>query len=321
MAKLVSVVMSAYNADKWIESALESVLAQTYAPLEIIIVNDGSTDQTAAILGSYQESHGIRVITQVNQGQSAALNNGFAISKGCYVKFFDSDDIMSPETIECQVSALEMNPGKLAYGTWGRFRNDPSEAVFAPHPGWHDSAPIDWIVETWTDTEPMYQCGLFLIPRELVDRAGAWDSRLGLVNDFEFFTRLILNSKGLVFTPDARLYYRSFLAASLSGQRSAKAIASGVLSCQLAVQYLIAAENSVRTRRVAADILMSFVFSFYPAYPERAAQLIAQADKLGGSSLLPGGDRIFRMVSIVLGWRVALRLRRYFAVKVQTPGA
>ena len=101
--------MAAYNAEKWIETALESVLGQTYTPLEIIIVNDGSTDQTAAILRSYQESRGISVITQVNQGQSVALNNGFAISKGSYVKFFDSDDIMSPEMIECQVSSLEIN--------------------------------------------------------------------------------------------------------------------------------------------------------------------------------------------------------------------
>lgn len=316
MPKLVSIVMAAYNAEEWIETALKSVLAQTYTPLEIIIVNDGSTDQTAAILGSYQESHGISVITQVNQGQSAALNNGFAISKGCYVKFFDSDDIMSPEMIERQVSALEINPGKLAFGIWGRFGNDPSEIVFAPHPGWHDGAPIDWIVETWTDTEPMYQCGLFLIPRKLIDRVGAWDHRLGLINDFEFFTRLILNSQGLVFTPDARLYYRSNFAGSLSRQKSAKAIASGVLSCQLAVQYLIAAENSVRTRRVAADILKVCVFSFYPACSEKAAQLMAQVDKLGGSSLLPGGGRIFRLVSIVFGWRIALYLRRYFAGRV-----
>jgi hypothetical protein len=223
---------------------------------------------------------------------------------------------MSPEMIECQVSSLEINSGKLAFGIWGRFRNDPSEVVFAPHPGWHHGAPIDWIVETWTDTEPMYQCGLFLIPRELIDRVGGWDHRLGLINDFEFFTRLILNSQGLVFTPEARLYYRSSVAGSLSGQKSAKAIASGVLSCQLAIQYLIAAENSVRTRRVAADMLKSFVFSFYPAYPEKAAQLMVQADKLGGSSLLPGGGRIFRIVSIALGWRIALYLRRYFAARV-----
>ncbi|MFA6286227.1 MAG: glycosyltransferase family A protein [Opitutaceae bacterium] len=306
---LVSIVMPAFNAARWLPAALDSALAQTYPHFELIVVDDGSSDDTPAILENYRTSHGIRVITQTNQGQSAAANRGLAEARGDYVKFFDADDVMSPGMLAAQVAALANQPGCVAYGTWGRFHDHPDEAVFVPHPGWHDSPPLDWIVETWADTEPMYQCALFLLPRELLRRAGGWDARLGLINDFEFFTRLVLNSRGLVFTPDARLHYRSGLAGSLSRTKSRAALASGLLSNQLAIAHLLAVENSPRTRRLGANLLQNFVYSFYPSCPDLAREALAQASELGGSSLLPRGGRGFKTACRLFGWRAALALR------------
>jgi len=302
--------MAAYQAERHIAEALDSALAQTYPHLEIIVVDDGSTDGTSAILDRYARTHGVRVFTQTNSGQSAALNRGLAEARGAWVKFFDSDDLLSPDAVALQVAALmSQPPGRLAYGEWARFRTTPTEAVFNSRPGWCDGVPIDWIVTTWIDTEPMYQCALWLVPRDLLMRTGGWNPLLGLTNDFEFFTRLALNSSGIVHTPGARLYYRSFLAGSLSRQTSIAAIESAWQSSHHAVNHLLTAEDSPRTRRVSADILQSFVFSYYPAAPELMNQALAEVRHLGGSHVRPSGGRVFRIVRDLFGWRYALRIR------------
>lgn len=313
-APLVSLLIPAYNAGAWLPAALDSALAQTHPRLEIIVVDDGSSDETPSILDAHARAHPdrIRFVTQPNRGQSAAVNRALAEARGDYVKFFDADDLLAPEAVAIQVAALEAAPpGRVAYGEWARFHRDPAEAEFRPRPGWRScDAPIDWICETWSDTEPMYQCALWLVPRALIGRVGGWDERLSLINDFEFFTRLVLASSGVVHTPGARLYYRSGLAGSLSRRTSRRALESAWLSVSTAARALLAAEDSPRTRRVAADNLRSFVYAYYPAAPDLMELALAECDRLGGSSLLPSGGRGFRLVLRLLGWRAALRFRR-----------
>jgi glycosyltransferase involved in cell wall biosynthesis len=302
--------MAAYNCARYLPEALDSILAQSYANVEIVVVNDGSTDATPSVLNDYAQRHGIRVFTQPNRGQSAALNAGFAESRGSYIKFFDSDDILSPDMLETQVAAIAGNPGKLAYSAWGRFEHDFSLACIKPHPGWHDAdSGRDWLIETWRDTEPMYQCALFLIPRELFFRAGGWDERLSLINDFDFFSRLVIQSNGIVFTPNTRLYYRSNIKGSVSSRRSRCALKSGCLSTTLGVQHLLAVEDSPRTRKVSANILQAFALTFYPEQPDLFRPLLAEAKRLGGSDFKPGGGLGFRLLRNLIGWRAAMRLR------------
>jgi glycosyltransferase involved in cell wall biosynthesis len=301
---LVSILIPCFNAGTWLATALDSVLAQTYPRIETIVVNDGSTDDSLAIARRY-ESRGVRVVSQSNAGQCAASNHGLRLASGDYVKFFDADDYLSPAMVALQVAALAERPGCLAYSEWARFHSDPDEAVFTPRKGWHDAAPVDWLVETWADTEPMMQCAQFLIPRALLARLGGWDERLGLNNDFEFFARLIVGSAGLVFTPGARLHYRSGLTGSLSHSRSARAWDSAFLSLTLGIGHLLRAEDSPRTRRVAADTLQALVHTMYPSRPDLVACLEARIAELGGSALPPQGGRAFHISRRVFGWRAA----------------
>jgi glycosyltransferase involved in cell wall biosynthesis len=314
---LVSIIMAAYNADRWLAPALDSALAQTHPALEIIVVDDGSTDTTPALLARHAAAHPrrLRVLTQPNSGQCAALNRGLAEARGDYVKFFDADDLLSPDAVATQVAALRSAPpGRLAYGAWSRFYADPSEARFPPRPGWHDSdRPVDWICETWADAQPMYQCALWLIPRGLLAKAGGWHEDLSLINDFEFFTRLVLASEGIVHTPAARLYYRSGLPGSLSARKSRRAWESAHLSTRLACRQLLAHEDSARTRRVAADACQNLVHSLHPDHPDLVSDLLAEIRRLGGSRLRPDGGPAFRLLARALGWRAALRLRHLLA--------
>ncbi|ACB76044.1 glycosyltransferase family 2 protein [Opitutus terrae] len=302
---LVSVVMAAYNAAIHVVAALDSVAGQTWPHIEIIVVDDGSTDGTPAILAHYSQFRGIQIITQSNRGQCAALNRGLAAAKGEFIKFLDSDDLLSPNAIAVQVAALQDRPGLVAYGEWARFHTEPKEAQFRRRPGWHDAGPIDWLVEIWDDGQPMMQCGQFLVPHALLARTGGWDERLSLVNDFEFFARVVLASSGVVFTPAARLYYRSGMPDSLSGQKSGAAWASAARSLTLGTDYLLAAENSARTRRAAAAVLQELAYSMYPSAPNLVRQLEQRIAALGGCPRPPQGGSSFRLARRLIGWKAA----------------
>jgi glycosyltransferase involved in cell wall biosynthesis len=275
---LVSIIIPCHNAGRWVADTLDSVLGQTWPHREIIVVDDGSQDNSVAVARGF-EPRGVRLVTQSNQGASAARNHGLRLATGDFIQFLDADDLLSSTSVTSQVKALQDHPDCLAFGRWARFHADPTTAVFTPHPGWHDSPGLAWIKETWLDTEPMYQCGMFLIPRPLLERAGGWDERLSLIDDFEFFTRLALASNGLVFTPDAQLFYRSGLPGSLSGHKSRRAWESAILSTSLAVEQLLAREDTPETRR------------------------------LGGSTLAPGGGAGFQQMAKLTGWRFASRIR------------
>lgn len=314
---LVSIIMPCYNAERWLAAAIESVLAQTWPHREFIIVNDGSTDGSLAIARSFA-ARGVRIVSQANAGQGAACNFGLRHAKGDFIKFFDADDLLSPDMVALQVRALANRPGYLAYAEWARFHLDPAEAVFTPRPGWHDATPADWLVEMLAEAQPMMQCAQFLIPRDLLGWAGGWDERLSLINDFEFFSRLVAQSQGVVFTPGARLYYRSGLPGSVSRRRSAVAWQSAALSLTLGTAHLLAVENSPRTRRAAAAMLQGLVHEMYPNMPALVAAVEQRIAELGGSSLAPLGGRGFLLLCRLVGWKAA-RWVQYWAGKYPGP--
>src|ERR1700722_18018315 len=98
MKPLVSILIPAYNSEKWISDTLRSAIAQTWTHKEIIVVDDGSKDQTAAIARQF-EADGVRVVTQKNQGAAAARNTAFGLSRGDYIQWLDADDLLSPDKI------------------------------------------------------------------------------------------------------------------------------------------------------------------------------------------------------------------------------
>ena len=105
---LVSIITPAYNAEKYIAQAIESVINQTYKNWELIIINDGSSDSTEDIIKSFEDSR-IKLITQLNSGVSRARNRGLEVAKGEYITFLDADDILPIESIELRTQYLEKN--------------------------------------------------------------------------------------------------------------------------------------------------------------------------------------------------------------------
>lgn len=310
---LVSICMSAYNAEAHVAESLDSALAQTWPALEIILVNDGSTDATGAIADEYAEEHSeITVIHQENQGHSAGMNRAYAESSGELIKFFDADDLISPEMVEKQVHRLDGHRTHVASAEWGRFYgDDPLEARFEPEPVWRDMDPVDWLVESWTDGWPMQQCAIWLIPRQVLERSGIWNEQLSLINDFEFFTRLLLGSDGVRFTPGARVYYRSGHGETISSRSNREAVESEFNSICLATEYLLDEEDSSRTRLAAANRLQEFVYDWYPLHPDLFEEAEERIESLGGSDIAPDGPPGFQVLRGVVGWKVARRIERF----------
>lgn len=307
----VSVCMPVYNAAPYLAAALDSVLAQTYSDIEVIAVDDGSTDGSPDVLAAYEGR--VRSIRQQNRGQCAACNRALAEATGDLIKFFDADDVMAPEMIASQVARLGDRRDAVAMGEWTRFYGDlPDDEAVASLPMYRDSTPTDWLAAEWMNARPMMQCGLWLIPRGVLDRAGLWDERLSLINDFEFFTRVLTSAAEILYTPGARLYYRSAVPGSLSGRKSRAAIESQFLSLMLGTSHLLAAEDSPRTRRACANVLQSFDYEHYPLHPDLRAKARARVAELGGSDLEPAGPPRFHSLRRVVGWRAARRVQRAF---------
>ena len=134
---LVSIIIPAYNAEKYIKTTINSALKQTYQNIEIIVIDDGSTDKTKNIIQSIQDPR-IIYIHQENQGQSAARNAGIKIAKGEYIALLDSDDLFLPQKIEKQVNFLEIHPdcGVCYCKIYNFFDDRPDKLFYNPVPNY-----------------------------------------------------------------------------------------------------------------------------------------------------------------------------------------
>jgi len=106
MKPLVSILIPAYNAEKWIAYTLQSAVAQTWPRKEIIVVDDGSRDRTAEVVRGFA-SKGVAVLSTENRGLLAAQNHGFQFCQGDYIQWLDADDLLAPDKIERQLAALQ----------------------------------------------------------------------------------------------------------------------------------------------------------------------------------------------------------------------
>lgn len=306
MSPLVSILIPCHNAAAWLAATLDAALAQTWPHREIIVVDDGSTDNSAAVARSYQ-SRGVTLITQTNRGASAARNAALAAARGEYVQFLDADDLLAPDKIARQMSALAAQPvGTIAAGSWGVFTDDPATAVFNPEPVWSDHAPVDWLVRSWSGGG-MFPPIVWLTPRTVLTAAGPWNESLSLDDDGEYFARVLLRAAHVRFVPEARSYYRVHPGPRLSASRGERAARSSFTSCALKEQHLLAVENSPRTRDALGRTWQRFAWEQMVDAPAMALEAVARARALSPELPPPDGPRSYRLAARLLGWPRARR--------------
>lgn len=316
MKQLVSILIPAYNAECFIRETLRSALAQTWPHKEIIVVDDGSTDDTLAAAREF-ESQRVCAIAQVNGGAAAARNRALAASQGEFIQYLDADDLLAPDKIERQMERLTASGfDNIAAGRWGRFTDDPARTRFRPEPVWQDLAPVDWLVCSFSSGGMMHPAA-WLAPRARCEQAGPWDEAISLNDDGEYFCRVVLASKSVLFVDTAQTYYRSCISGSLSGRRSPEALESYYRSIDACTRHLQHAEGSSRTRGAAAALWQRFLYDVFPD----GAHLIAAAEgklrALGGSNYPPPGGKLFTPVRAIVGWKTARRLQRLWRKVIQ----
>lgn len=306
-APLVTLIIPCHNAAPWLAATLESALAQTWTPFEIVVVDDGSTDNSLSVARQYACDH-LQVITQPNAGAAAARNTGLRAARGEFIQFLDADDLLAPDKIARQMARLESaGPAALASGAWARFKHTPSEAVFAPEANERDLTGVEFL-QINSESRTMIHPAAWLAPRQLLDRAGPWNESLSLNDDGEYFARVALASSQIVYCANARSYYRSNLSGSLSGRKDPRALQSLYHSMELTIAHLLKHDASPRSRAASAYAWKCTAFELYPGAPALSRAAEAASQQLGGSSRpFPGNGR-FLTFSRIFGWRLARRI-------------
>lgn len=313
MTPLVSILIPAHNAEPWLAATLESALAQTWEQREIIVVDDGSTDGTLDAARRYAARRtGITVLARSHRGAGAARNAAMAAATGAYFQFLDADDLLAPDKLARQMAlAATLAPDVVLCGTWSRFSTTPAEADFTPQPLCTDATPVDWMIAKFSRNAMMHPAA-WLVSRELAQRAGPWDETLTLDDDGEYFSRIVLASRGVRCCREAVSFYRSGHAPTLSRGKSAAALASAYRSLDQSAGRLLDAENSPRTRRACATAYQQFIYDVYPRAAAERRRAAEQVVAWGGSDLPPPGGPRFQCARRLLGWRLARRLQIRF---------
>ncbi|MFN9223338.1 MAG: glycosyltransferase family 2 protein [Planctomyces sp.] len=305
---LVSVIMPAFNCQPFIAQALSSVCCDP-GDLEVVVVDDGSTDETATVVMGFGDPR-VRLIRQSNQGHSAATNAGVRAARGKYIKLVDADDVLGPGHLQAQLQVLQGAAEQVASCRWGYFIQDPATVQPETEHVQRDFAdPLDWLICSLTEDQGMMGGWMWLTPRSVWDRAGGYNPKLGLNNDFDFSIRLLLASRGVRFAPQAVYCYRKGISAALSQSRGRKAMTSALLTTLLGCQSLLDREDSARIRRICADRLQMWLYEFFPEFPDLAAQAEQRIAELGGSYRPIQGGLLLKCLVPVLGWKLARRLQ------------
>ena len=306
MKPLVSILIPAYNAGEWLADTLRSAIAQTWERKEIIVVDDGSSDETLRIARLF-ESDSVRVFTQTNHGAAAARNQAFLLSKGDYIQWLDADDLLAPDKIERQLAALREVDSKriLLSSAWAYCNYRTHRARFVPTSLWQDLSPVEWLLRKMENNLYM-QTATWLTSRELAEAAGPWDTRLLSDDDVEYFCRVLLASKGTRFVPEARVFYRITPSNRLShiGASERKKDAK-MVSMKLQIEYLRSLEDSERVRRACLAYLQTWYPTFYPERPDIVAELQSLAGQLQGHLEEPRLRWKYYWMKSLFGWKAA----------------
>lgn len=209
--ELVSVIIPCYNAERWVAEAIQSSLTQTHAPIEIVVVDDGSTDRSLEIIKSF--GNRIRWETGPNRGGNHARNRGLALTTGKFVQFLDADDYILPEKIARQAALMEQSDADLVYGDWRHefHEGDPKPRLGdIVRPGEQRDLLRALLRRWWVPPVAI------LFRRAAVERAGGWDESLRAAQDTGLMVSLGLSGGVARYQPGCASIYRRYGAVTVS---------------------------------------------------------------------------------------------------------
>jgi glycosyltransferase involved in cell wall biosynthesis len=313
MDQLVSILIPAYNAEKWIKETIESAIHQTYANIEIIVVNDGSNDGTLQIVKNFK-SPKVKIIDQKNAGGAAARNTGLAHAQGEYLQWLDHDDLLAADKISEQMKQVQRigDERRLFSGGYSTFYFCSNRARMATGPLGRDLSPLDYFYTKFEQDDCLHTT-CWLVSRKLTEIAGPWLDLRSPDDDGEYFCRVVAASNGIVFVPTAKSYWRIGNSASFSynRQKSVNALRAMMKTTHRCITCFRALEDSDRSRQACVTFLRNRLIYYYPEQPEMLNEMYALAEQLGGTLSKPPLLPHYEMMGKILGWKMAKRLQDF----------
>lgn len=306
MKQLVSILIPAFNAEKWIGGCIESALAQTWPRKEIIVVNDGSKDSTLKV-AKYYASRDVQVANQENRGASAARNHALSLAQGDYIQWLDADDLLAPDKVSIQLEGAE--PGQssqiLLSSSWGKYYYRPENAKFVPDVLWDDLTPVEWLFRK-VDQNLWMAIESWLVSRGLTEMAGPWNENMSLDDDGEYFCRVLSCASEVRFIPEARCFCRrATFGLSHDLTLSSQKLESLAFSLFSYIQTMRSMEESQRTSDACLKLLNRWAIYFYPERPDLLIKLQSTARDLGGELTPPRLRAKYQWIQKIFGWRIA----------------
>ena len=308
---LVSTIIPVYNRPAQLREAVESVLAQDYRPIEIIIVDDGSTDDTLAVSKTLvtQYPDCIRVVTQANAGPGLARERGWKMARGEFIQYLDSDDILLPGKFTAQVRALTLRLDCGASYGMTRFRH--ADGAVEPTPWKGSGVARDYmfpafLIERWWDTpNPLYRatvCG----------QAGGWTD-LRLEEDWEYDCRIAALGTRLVWCEQYVCEVRDHAGGRLcrGGAQDAQRMAHRARSHELIFGHAIRAglEDTPEMQHFARALFLLSRQCGAVGLAAESRRLFDLARQASGDLRGRGLDfRIYNIAAGLLGWKNMGRL-------------
>jgi glycosyltransferase involved in cell wall biosynthesis len=315
---LVSVILPVYNSAAYLERTIKSVLFQTYPQLELIIIDDGSTDQSVEIANKYAHLPNVRLITQINAGAAIARNTGLKSAKGNYIQFIDAGDVISKDKIEKQVASLHGDFDKLAVCNYKIFKkeselqasNFPDQSSFI----FSSNNPQEFLINLWggNGERNFIQTNCWLVPKKLIDKAGVWREYRCPDDDGEFFARVILASNGIVYTPGVYNYYHAPIGETnqLSKSKNHKYLMNTLLTIDLKYHYLLKKGFHTKIKKAISSQYLMFAVDVYPAQPVLSKIAYRRYKRLNEKAKIPVlGGSLVELCKYLLGWRITKSIK------------
>lgn len=314
---LVSILIPCYNARQWIGEAIDSALSQTWPEVEVVVVDDGSTDGSSDVIQSY--GNRIRCESGPNRGGNATRNRLLELAKGEWVQYLDADDYLLPEKIENQIDLIQsgadfdviVGPAIWEYYEDGGVRRQVAELA----------GPLDYwcLLASWQ----LPQTGAPLWRRSAILDVGGWDPQQPCCQEHELYLRLLMGGKRFVFTPKNGAVYRQWSDQTLC-KRDIKLVHTRRLMIEQQAEDFLRSRGELTPRRLFEINLARFEIARTAwRYDKERSRTLIQQIKASDRRFSPRGDAApfsYRLVFHALGFRttetIAELLRRSDASSV-----
>jgi glycosyltransferase involved in cell wall biosynthesis len=321
MTPLVSIIIPAFNAAPFIDTCIKSAMRQSYPHIEIIVVDDGSEDNTFELAKTYVK-FGVKIFRQINKGASVARNVGIKNAKGSYIQFLDADDLLEENKIELQMKVLLKYPNSISFGNCINFKVSPSATNNILNS--HEARKINFIEPPIKLIKKLYggidkipagmiEVHSWLCPKNIIEDAGEWNETLSVDDDGDFFLRVILKAKQVIYVPESLVYYRKHEQESLSNVNSKKSISDAIksINCK-GITLMDFSPNDMEFKAIISEAFWQLAIRAYPEHKELSRKSIEYASKILGEVRIPKfyiGNKIFDFIANRLHWKLARNLQ------------